>query len=230
MSTLLCIANPWYNHHFNLTGEILNNMNHRQKQLLLIITALLLLTIPIAAHPHVIMKAEVELVVEDNQFSGAYIDWEFEASYSAGLVMDFDLDRDNLFSGNEIRDIYNGAFSNLIHYHYFTVFFYGDEEFPAQEVTDFTAYLKERLVHYRFFVPFERSLESGKTIDLSVFDETYYCAIDFRENNPITISGSGADKIQFYIVEDLEKEVSYPTNAGDGSIGIIYPHIIRIEL
>lgn len=166
--------------------------------LALFLALFLVLALPgtLSAHPHVWFETRIVLQPGSPDTRGTLrvgFEWTFDAMFTEMILADFDEDRDRRLSATEIRSIEAEAFSNLRYYDYFVTLRVGDRVFVPQGVEEFSARIDgarpegERLV-YRFFLTDELPASFGVT----VFDDSYYCAIDLSD--------------EVVVAESLEKE------------------------
>jgi ABC-type uncharacterized transport system substrate-binding protein len=158
----------------------------RRPGALLISALFLAVALPgtLSAHPHVWFETRIVLQ-PGSSGSGETLrvgfEWTFDAMFTEMILADFDENRDRRFSAAETRSIEADAFSNLRHYDYFVSLRVGDRVFVPRGVEEFSARIDtdrhdgERLV-YRFFLTDELPADFAVT----VFDESYYSAIDYH--------------------------------------------------
>lgn len=144
--------------------------------------------IPAYAHPHVFIDGHVTFQFNEQEMEGFWVEWDFDPLFTSMLVMDFGVPREGPFSEEVIRVIQEGAFSNLRHYDYFTFVTVGDRVHPVERVEQFTAFMRNRRVVYRFFVPFRQPLDGrSRTVKVRMYDNTFFTDIAFRTSNPVAV-------------------------------------------
>ncbi len=164
----------------------------RRPGALLISALFLAVALPgtLSAHPHVWFETRIVLQ-PGSSGSGETLrvglEWTFDAMFTEMILADFDENRDRRFSAAETRSIEAEAFSNLRHYDYFVSLRVGDREFVPQGVEEFSARIDDhgpdgdRLV-YRFFL----ADELPAAFAVTVFDESYYSAVDYHPEVVLT--------------------------------------------
>ena len=102
-------------------------------------------------------------------------------------------------------------FSNLDSCNYFCHMTINDEEIKVREVKDFSAYILDKInVVYTFFVPCEVKIEINyKTINLSVYDDTYYIAVKTPINDSVQVENINRDNCSWKVFENLKKPYYY---------------------
>ena len=155
--------------------------------------AFLALSLPtIFAHPHVSLDARLQFEFDGKECRGFWVDWTFDAFFSATVINDFDANGNGRFEPAEIQKVYNGAFINLHKYGFFTLIRKGDKRTSPEAVENFSATVRDNRLVYRFFVPLDGK-EYGRDFSVAIFDKTYYCAVRYPEDAvTITQSSEGA--------------------------------------
>jgi len=154
--------------------------------------ALLLFLLPIylSAHPHIMLKTSLEIEYSNSICDGIWVEWEFDRFFSISIINDFDLDKNGSFDNSEVKEIEKNAFSNLKHYGYFIYLRIGRKRYNPEKVSNFSVRLLGEKLHYRFFITLNE--QNYNDFYVSVFDPTYYCAVDYMENGVFAGQGSGS--------------------------------------
>lgn len=167
---------------------------------------MLLLPLYLFGHPHIMLKTSLEIEYSNSVSDGIWVEWEFDRFFSISIINDFDLDKNGSFDSNEVKDIEENAFSNLKNYGYFIYLRSDEKRFNPDRISNFSARFSGEKLYYRFFIPLDGS--SFKDFYVSVFDPTYYSAVDYVENG--VIIGQGSGKIPFWeILENKDFPVYY---------------------
>lgn len=171
----------------------------------------------LAAHPHVFVDSRVEAEVSGTRLEGFWVEWTFGRLYSAGIIQDFDRDRDGQFNQAEVRGVQKGAFSNLENYDYFMRLFLDGEELPAVTgVEEFdAAILDGSRMRYRFFVPLRRDLEPGEhELVVTIFDTTCFSEFSYADEEPAACRGLGDSEYRYSIQKNKDRPFYYDRRAG----------------
>lgn len=143
------------------------------------------------AHPHVFIEVQPTLVFAKGRIVGVQVDWRFDELFSAAVVRDFDADRDHRFSAAELERLKVGAFDNLQSFGYFTHFLWDGRMEVPNTVQDFTAFVEQDRLVYRFVVRPPRFVDPRRvSYGLLFFDETYYVDLRLVEGKPVAITGA----------------------------------------
>ncbi len=203
------------------------------------LAALLFALAPTAAfaHPHMYFSSAAEFVWEGARLSGCWIEWTFDRFFSADIIGGYDSDGDGAFSPAETKAVYDGAFTNLKNYYYFTFIRQGSVRTNPPAVTGFAVRQKEGIMTYRFFV--DLSASAPGELALAVYDYTFFCDIAYPEKNPVRLTFDPAKvSASFLIAENKDYPVYYnPLGAVDDTtvyytwkkgLQTFYPREIRI--
>ncbi|HHU36751.1 MAG TPA: DUF1007 family protein [Treponema sp.] len=147
----------------------------------------LLICIPAlaVAHPHMQFTSTAEFVWDEKKLSGVYLEWVFDPYFSADIIRGYDLNGDGLFNKAETKAVYEGAFTYLKNYNYFTFISQKDRREMAKTVEQFSVSQKKGLLLYRFFI--DLSSWAPGTIRLAVYDYTFFCDVRYPDKNPVAL-------------------------------------------
>ena len=173
---------------------------------IVILMFLLSISLPLFAHPHIMLKTSLEIEYSNSSCTGVWVDWEFDRFFSVSIINDFDTDKDGKFDKEEVKDIEENAFSNLQNYGYFVNIRVGDKRTKPESVTQFSAKFSGDKLFYRFFVPLEK--DTYNNFYISIFDPTYYSAVSYVDNGIIIGSGAGPAP-QYEVMENKDYPVYY---------------------
>jgi len=180
-------------------------------------------------HPHVFMDTRIEVAYDSRGMAGFWITWRFDKVFTCGILMDFDCDKNERLSPDEVKVIEARAFSNLVNYRYFVYIGSSEGQHRPSEVRDFTAYMEGGRVHYRFFVPYPLSVGAGEVrVNVAVYDETFFCDIGYAEPAALLLPASDIFSGEYTIREDRGIHIDYIAN--DGSAGSTFPRQIVLTL
>ena len=178
--------------------------------------AVLFLSFPfyVFSHPHVKITSSIEFEYNGRECTGCTIEWMFDRYFSASIIGGFDKNKDGKFDEKEIKTIEAKAFSNLKNYGYFVFLRKGAERKNPLKVNSFRARIKNGILFYSFFIPFEK----GKYDDdfyVAVFDRSFYCATEYAKDAVKIIQKSGSSP-KFKISANKKYPVYYnPAGASD---------------
>jgi ABC-type uncharacterized transport system substrate-binding protein len=181
---------------------------------------LLFLPAALFAHPHVWISSSCEFLWKGDKLLGVYIDWSFDPAFDAEVVGGRDDLGDGVFDAKETKAVYDRAFINLKNYGFFTFVRQGEKRSSPKSVGEFSVYRKSGTLHYRFFVDLSGY---SSPLALAVYDLSYYCAIDYAKENPVTFDCEASlVKPSAEIVEDKAHPVYYDPTDSAGSNAMHY--------
>ncbi len=155
------------------------------KETIVGLICILCLPVITAAHPHLFVEAKLSIVFDEKGLAGIEEQWCFDEMFSAMIIEDFDKNKNQQFEVEEISILKKEAFSNLESFEYFTHVRLDGKFFKVEYVKDFQAEIKNEKIVYKFYVPCPVAAgERIKTIKLSIFDKSYYTAIQLMDSKP----------------------------------------------
>ncbi len=164
----------------------------------------------VLAHPHVFIDSRVTFQFNEHEMEGFWVEWHFDPLFTSMIVMDFGASWEGSLSPNVVRAIREGAFSNLRNYDYFLYVLETDGVHPVREVERFDAFMRDRRVVYRFFVPFRRPLDARtRTLRIRMYDDTFFTDIAFEEDSPISVESPVALEQEFLIQQNRNVKIQY---------------------
>lgn len=175
------------------------------------------------------MTTRIEAAYGSEGLSGFWITWKFDKVFTAGILMDFDGDKDQRLSSSEVAVIEDKAFSNLVNYGYFVYIRSSRGQYRPSEVREFTAYMEGGRIHYRFFVPYPLPIGQAEVkVNVAVYDDTFFCDIGYADTAPLLLPASDTFSGKYAIREDRGIHIDYTAN--DGSQGSTFPRQVVLTL
>jgi ABC-type uncharacterized transport system substrate-binding protein len=177
---------------------------------------------PAEAHPHIWIDVVATFVFDNAKVTGVRFQWTFDEFFSAGVISEFDKNRDKTFDGAEIDAVRTGAFDGVKEVGYFTDVVIDGHKIEIFETKDFTAAIEKGAAVYQFTVPFAESLDPAKTsLAVTVYDKSYFVDIAFQGGkDALKIAGTGSGAC----VIDLFDDRSNPIFGG-----MVYPKKAQLK-
>jgi len=203
-----------------------DNKEKRPRSLLIKVWAILLtiLLMPVLeamAHPHVFIVQRLHVVFDENGLAGIKIRWKFDDMFASMIAEDHDRNKNGQLEPSEVKTIKEEAFSYISKSNYFTFVKIDNKPFKIKFIADFNAVLKDQQLEYEFFVPCHvRASHNIKKITVASYDPSYYSAIFFAKNGPVSIASVDAYKVKTAIREDPSTTIYY---------GMIHPWTLFLE-
>ena len=168
----------------------------------------------IFAHPHIRLYSKIEAEYREDKCDGFWVEWKFDDFFSASVIKEFDKNRNGVFEDKEVKDIYGRAFINLKNYGYFIFLRKDKNRQHPKKVERFTAWQKDNLLYYKFYVPLEGT-DFTDDFHIAVLDRTYYCSIVYMDN-PVSVISKSGNMPAYEITNNKEYPVYYnPLGAAD---------------
>ena len=133
--------------------------------------------VALSAHPHMWIDTAVDFRFSSRGVDGIEVTWRFDDFNSADLRARFDLNDNGRIDPSEEQALYEGAFSHLSEVNYFLLANVGGEAYDLPSATDFSAFVDDGKLVYRFVIPLEMRFSRFNNMVLAFFDVSYF--IDF---------------------------------------------------
>jgi ABC-type uncharacterized transport system substrate-binding protein len=148
-----------------------------------------------------------EFDFQDSELIGAWIDFSFDQYFTMDMINSYDVDKNNSFDKSETEMIYNHAFINLKNYGFFISIRNKDGRFSPDRVDNFSVFLKEGKITYRFYINLPPLVE--RELYFSVYDPTFFCACYYNETDPVSVSGASSLETEYKIVKNTDFPIYY---------------------
>lgn len=165
-----------------------------------IVTCLLLgtLSAPAYAHPHVWIDLKTNLIFnEAGELAALKINWTFDEFYSAFAVEEFKKDASGGYAASDLEKLATLNLTNLRDYQYFTDVLVAGKPVKTGIAHDglSTWDAKSGLLTLNFVLPLATPVRPDAKTPLSfrIYDPSFYIAIDYVKDNPITMAGGPHD-------------------------------------
>ena len=162
------------------------------------------------AHPHIFIAQRLTIQFNDKGLSGIKVFWEFDEMFAAMIAQDFDQNHNGHLEATEVAVIKEKAFSYISDSDYFTFIKIDNKVFKVKFITDFNAVMQKKTVVYEFTIPCHvTAIGTPKKIKVASYDPSYYSAIFFSENTPVSLSGHEPFSVKTEIKEDPDTKIYY---------------------
>ena len=168
-----------------------------------------------SAHPHLWIDAAGTIQFDHEKVVGIRFKWTFDEFFSAGVIGEFDKNKNKQFDADEIEPLRIGAFDGTKEVGFFTDIQINDEKFNIETTSDFTARVEKGVAVYEFTVALPEPLDPRqKPLTVSVYDQSYFVDIAFQGTEPVKLSGDGSTKCTIQIADDRANPIFG---------GVVYP-------
>jgi ABC-type uncharacterized transport system substrate-binding protein len=145
------------------------------------------------AHPHILIEARTALLFDpQGQVVGVSNVWDFDDAFSAYAIQGYDSKGDGKPTKEELQPFAEINLNSLKEYGYFTRMKVDGVNIGfAHPKNYFDVFANEKLT-LSFTLPLAKPLDlHGKTLQLEVYDPTYFAAITFAQHDPVKLVGAG---------------------------------------
>jgi ABC-type uncharacterized transport system substrate-binding protein len=155
------------------------------------------------AHPHVFIDQRLNAVFDDKGLAGIKVHWKFDEMFTSMIAEDYDVNRNGRLEAGEIAAIREKAFSYISGNSYFCFIKIENKPFQVKFIKDFKATLENNELVYEFFIPCHVAAAGNfKKLSVATYDPSYYTAIFFAENSPVSLTSAGAYVVKTAVRED----------------------------
>jgi ABC-type uncharacterized transport system substrate-binding protein len=149
-----------------------------------------------AAHPHVWATVRSEILFgPDHRITGIRHAWTFDEFYTAMAVEGLDVNKDGVYSKEELQPLAKVNVESLKDFDYFTFVHLGKDEKPLQlkEPVDYSVEYDKTVLTLHFTLPLETPLDpKAQQVSVDVYDPSFFVAFGFATDAPVKISGTPA--------------------------------------
>jgi len=144
------------------------------------------------AHPHVFVEAREEIVFDDaGKITAIRHVWRFDDAFSAYATQGFDVNRDRVFSMEELQPLAQVNVESLKEYHYFTYVDVDGKQVGLGQPSEYWLQHADGLLTLFYTLPLAEPLDpAGHTVRIDVYDPQYYVAVDLVRDTPFTFAGA----------------------------------------
>jgi ABC-type uncharacterized transport system substrate-binding protein len=178
----------------NCSGKLARRPVSRIKTALLVAAALGVNLPRANAHPHILIDARTELLFNpQGQVVGVNNIWDFDDAFSAYAIQGYDSKGDGKPTREDLQPFAEINLNSLKEYGYFTRMKVDGVNIGfAHPKNYFDIFANEKLT-LTFTLPLAKPLDiRGKTLQLEVYDPTYFAAITFAQHDPVKLVGASA--------------------------------------
>lgn len=162
-----------------------------------LIAALVLAPVPAQAHPHVFVTVEATVAFENGAITGIEHVWTFDEFYTAMAVEGLDTNKDGKYSREELAELAKVNLEGLKEFQYFTFPTLADKELKLADPKPNSAWLEHTkdVLSLHFRVPLAEPVPTNtKGFAFSIYDQSYFIALEFAKKPDAVKLGEGAPK------------------------------------
>ncbi|WP_043619537.1 DUF1007 family protein [Ensifer sp. ZNC0028] len=160
------------------------------------------------AHPHIFAEARLEVVSDDkDEISELRNVWRFDELFSSSVVLDFDKNSNATLDPDELAEVGQTVMESLSEYNYYTTILDNGKTIKVNKPDHITVDYKDGQLLMMFAVkPAEPMPLKGK-LSFGVYDPTMYTAMDFANDDDLTVVGDKINACKHKVVRPDPDEV-----------------------
>lgn len=160
------------------------------------------------SHPHIFAEARLEIDTgTDGTINELRHVWRFDEIFSSSVLLDFDTDGDLQLSPDELAAISGVVTQSLAEFDYYTSLTADGADVGITLPAPINVAFDDGQLLMFFAVKANRDLPLKGTVSVGVFDPTMYAAIDFINDEDMTVTGPGSDRCQRSVIRPDPDEV-----------------------
>ncbi len=133
------------------------------------------------------MEQSLVLEMEGSLVKGLWVEWSFDEMMTSAVSLDFPPDAQGKWTEINHKKLKETYFDNLESVGYFIHLYINNTPFTMENPMDFQAYVSAGKLTYRFFVNINKLGLPGNSLTVGIYDDTFYCDIEFRGENSLEI-------------------------------------------
>jgi ABC-type uncharacterized transport system substrate-binding protein len=143
-----------------------------------------------AAHPHVFAEARLEIGVDaERNVEWLRHVWRFDDLFSSTVLFEFDTNRDLVLDAEELETVGSVVHESLSEFNYFQMVTSGGKNVEMEAPERLIANFEDNVLVIAFESRPAQPLSADTAIDFGVYDPTFYTAIDFYEDEMMSVAG-----------------------------------------
>jgi ABC-type nickel/cobalt efflux system permease component RcnA/ABC-type uncharacterized transport system substrate-binding protein len=164
---------------------------NRLRPFLLALLALVALAAPAAAHPHVFVTVNAELIFDaEGRIKAVGNVWRFDDAFSAFATEGLDADGDGKLGDAELQPLAKINVESLLEFGYFTFLSVDGAEQKFTLPTEYWLEHDGTFLTLFFTLPLDLPVKVGKDTTLEIFDPEYFVAFEFPGEQPLKLTGA----------------------------------------
>lgn len=129
-----------------------------------------------SAHPHVFVDYGVTVLLSGDAVEGIRLTWTFDDLFSGFILQEFDADRNQTLSPEEVRKIEQKHLAEYQRAGYYTTVNVNGQPARIPPAREFRASVAKDLVTYEFVLSVKAPLATTTALEVVVDDPVYYIA------------------------------------------------------
>jgi ABC-type uncharacterized transport system substrate-binding protein len=152
-------------------------------------TMLLASTGPVRVHPHVFAEARLDVMVNADQTVKSLRHlWRFDDLFSSTVLMEFDKNSDLKLDDAELKEVSDTVHASLAEFGYFQIVTLNGKDVEMKPPAQLMANYEDNQLIILFESEPKAPLKLDGKIGFGVYDPTFYTAIDFVEDENLSVA------------------------------------------
>jgi ABC-type uncharacterized transport system substrate-binding protein len=144
------------------------------------------------AHPHVWVTMQSEVVyAADGTVTGVRHAWTFDDMFSAFATQGIESKKKGAFTREELAPLAEVNVTSLKEFDFFTNGKVDGKKAQFSDPVDYYLEYKDNLLVLHFTLPLKTAVKA-KSLQLEIYDPTYFVDFTFGEKDPVTLKGAPA--------------------------------------
>jgi ABC-type uncharacterized transport system substrate-binding protein len=162
------------------------------------------------AHPHVFIVQRLNVIFDEKGLAGIRVRWKFDDMFASMIAHDHDANGNGIFEAEEVQAVKELAFSYISEQSYFSFISIDGTPFDVKYIQDFNAVLKDQALVYEFLIPCHvTATDQPKRVKIASYDPSYYAAIFFTRNQPVSLTAAERFDIKTSLREDPDTRIFF---------------------
>jgi ABC-type uncharacterized transport system substrate-binding protein len=167
-------------------------MPHLHRLFCAVLAALGLFAAEAQAHPHVWVTMKSEVVYADGVATGVRHAWTFDDMFSTYATQGLESKEKGKFTRAELAPLAQVNIESLKDFDYFTVARINGKKADLKPPVDYYLEFTDGLLTLHFTLPLATSAKA-QSLDLEMYDPTWFVDFSFAEKEPVRLAGAPAD-------------------------------------
>jgi ABC-type uncharacterized transport system substrate-binding protein len=168
---------------------------------------LLLAVAPAAAHPHVWVTVKSELVyAPDGSVTAVRHAWTFDDMFSAFATQGIDTKTKGVFTREELKPLAEVNVTSLKEFDFFSYAKADGKKTAFNEPSEYWLEYKDSMLTLHFTLPLKTPVKA-KSLDLAIFDDTYFVDFTFAEKDAAALVGA-PDQCKLTVVRPEDNDAT----------------------
>ena len=144
------------------------------------------------AHPHVwVTMTSTVIYAADGTVTGVRHAWAFDDMFSTFAVQGLESKQKGVFTREELQPLAEVNVTSLKEYDYFSSAKTNGQKAQFSDPVDYHLELKDAILTLHFTLPLKTPVQA-KSLELEVYDPSYFIDFSFAEKDPVALKGAPA--------------------------------------